>query len=417
MAGEPSAACIAVGSELLGDERLDRNSLTITRTLAKHGIPVVEKRVVGDSIEAIAGAISELLDRVDVLVVTGGLGPTADDVTREAVARAVGRPLEHDTEVEEWVRARYEEHGRDMPDLCRRMAQVVRGARPLPNARGAAPGLLLSVRDRLLAVLPGVPGEMEQMLAAEVEPEVAVRSPGARRCSRTLLLGGVFESAVEERIRHLYGRFGRESITVLASCGIVRVVLTVVGENTAAQTRLTQMETAFREVLGSDVAGVDVGCLEEVVLGQLVACGATLAVAESCTGGLLSARLTDVPGASDAFLGGVVCYSNEVKEELVGVPRELLVEHGAVSEPVARAMADGVRSRIGSTWGVGITGIAGPAGGTAEKPVGLVHWSVSGPKRAVVAHRVLPGDRAGVRLWSLHLALDLLRREIRSLDR
>ncbi len=196
----------------------------------------------------------------------------------------------------------------------------------------------------------------------------------------------------------------------------MRVVLTVVGEPTAAEMRLTEMEAAFREVLGADVAGVDVASLEEVVLGGLIADHATLAAAESCTGGLLSARLTDVPGASAAFLGGVVTYSNQAKEELVGVPRELLVEHGAVSEPVARAMADGVRRRFKSTWGVGITGVAGPSGGTPDKPVGLVHWAVAGPTRTVAAHRVLPGDRAGVRLWSVHLALDLVRRESGRLD-
>lgn len=411
-----TGACLAVGSELLGEDRLDSNSLTVTAVLARYGIPVVEKRVVGDSIDGIAAAIRELLARVDVLVITGGLGPTADDVTREAVAAALDRPLEHSAEVEGWVRDRYREHGRDMLELCRRMAQVVRGARPLPNAKGAAPGLLLSIRGRLVAALPGVPWEMEQMLADEVEPELALLSPGARRCSRTLLLSGVFESVVEEQVRHLYERFGRESVSVLASTGVVRIVMTAVGERTAAERRLTEMEAAFRGVLGDDVAGADVASLEQAVLEELIEEGFTLAVAESCTGGLLASRLTDVPGASAGFLGGVVTYSNEAKEALVGVPRSVLIDHGAVSEPVARAMAEGVRARFESTWGAAITGIAGPSGGTSDKPVGLVHWAVSGPARTVADHRVLPGDRTGVRRWSVHLVLDMVRREAERME-
>jgi nicotinamide-nucleotide amidase len=299
-----------------------------------------------------------------------------------------------------------------MPEIGLRMAMVVHGARPLRNRHGAAPGLLISTRDHLLVALPGVPWEMEDMLEREVMPEIALRTAGAQRISRTLLLGGVYESDVEERIRHLYDRFGRDHVTILAKCGVVRLVLSSEGEPISAERRLTEMEVAFHEVLGSDVVGIDVAGLEEAVLARLIASGTTLAAAESCTGGLLSARLTDVAGASAAFLGGVVSYSNQAKEQLVGVPRELLVEHGAVSEPVARAMAVGACARFGADWGIGITGIAGPSGGTADKPVGLVHWAVAGPDAVVADRRVFPGDRATVRLWSVHAALDLLRRRL-----
>jgi nicotinamide-nucleotide amidase len=412
MANGRTAACLAVGSELLGEVRLDSNSLAITRTLARHGFRVVEKRVVGDDEEAVAEAITELLSRVDVLILTGGLGPTADDITREAVARALGRRLDPDPEVEGWIRAAYDSRGRAVPELASRMAQVVHGSRVLPNRKGIAPGILISTRDRLLVALPGVPWEMVDMLEREVEPELALRGGGARRFSRTLLLGGVFESSVEEQVRELYGRFGRDNITILASCGVVRLVLSSEGEPTSAERRLTEMEVAFRGVLGADVAGVDVSSLEQAVLAELESSGMTLAVAESCTGGLLSARLTDVPGASAVFLGGVVSYSNEAKEALVGVPHELLVEHGAVSEPTARAMAAGARSAFASDWGIGITGIAGPTGGTADKPVGLVHWAVAGPSCVAAAHRVFTADRAIVRLWSAHMVLDLLRRQL-----
>jgi len=199
---------------------------------------------------------------------------------------------------------------------------------------------------------------------------------------------------------------------VLASCGVVRLVLSLAGSDNAVEMRLSEMESVLRETLGTDVAGVDVGGLEHAVLSRLSAASQTLAAAESCTGGLLAARITDVPGASDVFLGGVVTYSNQAKEDFVDVPRAMLVEHGAVSEPVARAMAAGVRARFGSDWGVGITGIAGPSGGTEDKPVGLVHWAVAGPTDTVSEHRVFPGDRAAIRTWTVNLSLDLLRRRM-----
>jgi len=411
------AACLAVGSELLGDHRLDSNSLTITRTLARYGITVDEKRVAGDSVERVADAIRELIDHHDLVVVTGGLGPTADDVTRDAVARAFDREIEVVAEVEGWIRARYAELGRDMPDICTTMARVVAGSWPLRNNRGSAPGLLLEDHDHLLAVFPGVPWEMEEMLERDLVPKIAAWNPGLSKISRTLLLGGVVESDTEVKIRHLYDRFGREDITILASYGVLRLVLTAEGDDELARGQLDVMERAFREVLGEDVAAVDVGDLPEVVLEELRGREQTLAVAESCTGGLLSAHLTDVPGASEVFLGGVVSYSNEAKEHLIGVPHEMLVEHGAVSEEVARAMAEGVRARFGSDWGAGITGIAGPTGGTEEKPVGLVHWAIAGPDGVSAKHHVFLGDRSIVRVWSLNATLDHLRRRLLAFER
>jgi nicotinamide-nucleotide amidase len=373
----------------------------------RFGIQVVEKRVVGDSEEAVAAALADLLRRVDLVVLTGGLGPTADDVTREAVAAATGRELREAPEVLEWIRARYADLGREMPRVCRQMALVVTGSRPLLNSRGSAPGLLLEVEDRLVVALPGVPWEMETMLTEQVAPVLAERWPGSGRMARTLVLGGVMESVVEGRVRHLYDRFGRDRATILGSPGLVRLVLAGEGGQD-----LDRMETAFREVLGADVAGVDVGGLEEVVLGRLRGRGQTLATAESCTGGLVSAGLTAVAGASEVFVGGVVSYSNAIKERLLGVPRATLEACGAVSEEVARTMAAGARERLQADWGVAITGIAGPGGGTAEKPVGLVHWAVAGP--GDVAHRqaVFGGGRDAVRRWSVNSVLDLLRREL-----
>ena len=417
MGGErKTAACLAVGSELLGDHRLDSNSLTITRALSRYGLTVTEKRVVGDSVEWLAAAIGELIKRHDVVVITGGLGPTADDITRDAVARALDRAIEPNVEIENWIRARYADLGRDMPDICLTMGRVVAGSEPLRNNRGSAPGLLLEEEGHLLAAFPGVPWEMEEMLERDLESRVARLCPGVRKISRTLLLGGVVESDTEEKIQHLYDDFGREDITILASYGVLRLVLTALGDEFAAKKRLDAMETAFREVLGDDVAAVDVDSLPEVVLAGLRARQQSLAVAESCTGGLMSAHLTDVPGASEVFLGGVVSYSNEAKEHLIDVPHETLVEHGAVSEEVARTMAAGVRARFGSDWGAGITGIAGPTGGTEEKPVGLVHWAVAGPDGVSAKHHVFLGDRSIVRIWSLNATLDLLRRRLLALE-
>ena len=407
-----SAACLAVGSELLGDEKLDRNSLTITRALAGYGIAVTEKRVVGDDVERVASAIRDLIARHDLVIVTGGLGPTADDVTRDAVALALDRPISHSDEVEGWIRDRYSAHGRAMPKYGPAMARVVEGSRPLPNNRGTAPGMLVDLRGRLLAVLPGPPWEMEAMLECDLLPELLSWNPGAIRVSRTLVLGGVFEADAEERVRHLYARFGRENVSILASFGVVRLVWTAEGEEGSARHHLDVMERAFREVLGDDVAGTDVSGLSEVVIQELRQRGQTLATAESCTGGLVSARLTDVPGASEVFVGGVVSYSNDVKENQLGVPLDVLVEHGAVSEEVARAMASGARTRLAADWGVGITGIAGPTGGTEDKPVGLVHWAVAGSNGVWAEHRVFPGDRTVVREWSLNSTLDLLRRRV-----
>jgi nicotinamide-nucleotide amidase len=417
MSGKRTAACLAVGSELLGDHRLDSNSLTITHALTRYGITVDEKRVAGDSVERVAEAIRELFAHHDLVVVTGGLGPTADDVTRDAVARAFDREIELDAEVDGWIRARYAELGRKMPEICTTMARVVADSRPLRNTRGSAPGLLLEEDDHILAVFPGVPWEMEEMLERDLVPKIAGWNPGLSKISRTLLLGGVVESDTEVKIRHLYDQFGREDITILASYGVLRLVLTAVGDEPSAMKRLDVMEAAFREVLGDDVAAVDVDDLPEVVLAGLRKNQQNLAVAESCTGGLLSAHLTDVPGASDVFLGGVVSYSNEAKEQMIDVPHETLLEHGAVSEEVARAMAEGVRARFGSDWGAGITGIAGPTGGTDEKPVGLVHWAVAGPDGVTAKHHVFLGDRSIVRVWSLNATLDHLRRRLLALER
>jgi nicotinamide-nucleotide amidase len=411
-----TAACLAIGSELLGDRKLDRNSLTVTREIARFGAQVIEKAVVGDDEAQIERRLRDLLERVDLIVTTGGLGPTADDCTRQAVARALDVSLEHDEELEARIRDRYAALDRRMPDVSVVMADVLPGARVLENNRGTAPGFLCDVDGALLVVLPGVPREMEAMLHRDVLPELERRNPGMRRVTRTLLLAGVVESETEERIRPLYDRFGRSQITTLASYGTVRVVLTATDGPDHATGRLDQMEAAFRELLGDDIVAVDQDELAPVVLALLRERGATVATAESCTGGLIGTMLTEVPGSSKVYTGGVISYSNEAKQRFVGVASETLEQHGAVSEEVARAMAEGIRERFGSTWGLGVTGIAGPEGGTEDKPVGLVHFAVAGDAATVHRRHVFPGSRDLIRQWSANSVLDLLIRAAQAED-
>src|SRR6185312_6072607 len=312
--------------------------------------------------------------RVDLILVTGGLGPTADDVTREAVAAALGRPLHQDDEVLASLEQRFAALGWRMPDVNRRQAQVVEGAEVLTNPRGSAPGLRLESGGTTLFLFPGVPNEMEGLMASELEPWLAARSGGVARETAVLKIAGLPESVVEERIAPAYEEFSREAITILASVGEIRLQATAEGPEPERRARLTAMVARLGELAGDAVYTTrEADTLESVVGDLLRAAGTTLTAAESCTGGLLSQRVTSVAGSSDYFLGGAVTYSNELKTKLVGVPAEMIAEHGAVSEPVARAMAEGVRTHLGSDWGVGITGVAGPGGGTPEKPVGTVH--------------------------------------------
>jgi nicotinamide-nucleotide amidase len=409
------AAILAVGSELLGTDRLDTNSLKLTGLLARHGVELRRKAVIGDSEEEVAAEIRTLLGRVDLVLITGGLGPTADDVTREAVADALGRSLHQDDEVLASLERRFQALGWKMPEVNRRQAQVVDGAEVLTNPRGTAPGLRLESGGCTLFLFPGVPMELEGLMASELEPWLAARSGGGARETAVLKIAGLPESVVEERIAPAYEEFGREAITILAGVGEIRLQATAEGPEPERRARLQAMVARLGELAGDAVYTTrEEDTLESVVGGLLRAAGATLTAAESCTGGLLSQRVTSVAGSSDYFLGAAVTYSNELKTRLVGVPAAMIAEHGAVSEPVARAMAEGVRRNLGSDWGVGITGVAGPGGGTPEKPVGTVHVAVAGPRDGEVEHRRLrlPGDRDRVRQFSAQIALEMLRRRL-----
>ncbi|HKH50077.1 MAG TPA: CinA family nicotinamide mononucleotide deamidase-related protein, partial [Thermoanaerobaculia bacterium] len=392
----------------------DTNSLRLTKVLDRHGVELRAKAVLGDSEEDIAAELRRFLDRYDIVLVTGGLGPTADDVTREAAAAALGRGLHTDEEVLAGIERRFKDLGWRMPGVNRRQAVIADGATVLVNRRGTAPGQLLrSERGSALFLFPGVPMELDAMIEDHLEPWLAERSGGIGRETVTLKIASLPESVVEERIAPAYEEFGRESITILASPGDIRLCATAEGPEAERRRRLAAMTARLAELAGPAVYALrEEDTMEKVVGALLRKAGATLALAESCTGGLVSERLTRVPGSSDYVLGGAVTYTNELKTQLVGVPAETIAEHGAVSEPVARAMAEGVCRALGSDYGIGITGVAGPGGGSEAKPVGTVHIAVAGP--AETDHRKVrfPGDRERVRWHASQLALEMLRRRL-----
>jgi nicotinamide-nucleotide amidase len=409
------AAILAVGSELLGTERLDTNSPRLTKVLDRHGVELRAKGVLGDSEEEIAAELRRLLDRYDLVLVTGGLGPTADDVTRESAAAALGRGLHTDEEVVANIERRFRELGWPMPAVNLRQAVIVDGAVVLKNRRGTAPGQQLATEaGSTLFLFPGVPTELDALIEDYLEPWLAERSGGVGRETVTLKVTGLPESAVEERIAPAYDEFGRENITILASPGDIRLCATAEGPEPERRQRLAEITARLAELAGPAVYALrEEDTMEKIVGALLRKAGATLSLAESCTGGLVSERLTRVPGSSDYFLGGAVTYTNELKTLLVGVPPELIAEHGAVSEPVARAMAEGVCRALGSDWGIGITGVAGPGGGSEAKPVGTVHIALTGPD-GTTDHRKLrfPGDRERIRWFASQIALEMLRRRL-----
>jgi nicotinamide-nucleotide amidase len=406
------AAIIAVGSELLGPGRLDTNSLKITGVLERHGVMVVRKSVVGDDKAAIVEEIRRAIDDAEIVLLTGGLGPTEDDCTKDAVAEACSLGLELDESVLRALESRFAERGVEMPQVNERQAYVFPGQRTLTNPRGTAPGFHVNLahhtRPRHLWILPGVPWEMEGMLSGELEPWLDSVLPHGGVYRRAVKITGMTESGVEEKLGGFYRDHPDDSITILSSNSEIQIHLSAEGSADDAYSKLTGLELELREIFGERVYGVDDDQLELVVGRMLVARASTVSIAESCTGGLLGSRITDAGGSSAYFLGGVIVYSRASKERL-GLPPELLDEHGEVSEPTARAMAERVREQFGSDYGIGITGIAGPTGGTKAKPVGTVHVAVA--SEGETSHRtyVLPPPRQRVKHLSTQIALDLLR--------
>ena len=411
-----SAEVIAVGTELLGAARLDTNSLFISERLTALGIVLQAKTVVGDDRDAIAQHLGGALSRADLVVLTGGLGPTDDDLTRDAVAQVTGRRLVEDAAIVERIAARFARRGMRMPEVNRRQALVLQGATVLDNPHGTAPGQLVEHEGRAVVLLPGPPRELRPMLTALCEGPLAVRAGRERIHRASLFVTGRTESHVEEAVQPIYSAWRQErppvETTILATPGQIELHLVCRSADAeAARVRLEAASAQLAAALGRDVFSTDGRAMEEVVGALLQERGVTFAAAESCTGGLLTARLTDVPGSSAYVLGGVVCYSNDVKTAVLQVREEQLRAHGAVSEPVAVALAEGVRALTGARVTVGITGVAGPGGGTPAKPVGTVVIAVvDHSSGATVRTFQLAGGRAQVRFQATQSALDMVRR-------
>jgi nicotinamide-nucleotide amidase len=409
------AAILAVGSELLTPTRTDTNSLFITEQLNLLGIDVVFKSVIGDDRPELEHGVRSGLARVDLLVCCGGLGPTDDDLTRVVVADVLGRSLVEDESITARIQARFQGRGLSMPEINRRQAMVPAGAVVIANPNGTAPGLWIEEGGQVIVLLPGPPRELKPMVTALVSGPLRARAGGEPVVRRVIRITGRSESHTEEALQPLYGEWARAPVpiaaTILASLGQIELHLSAHADSRAqAEDALNLATDRVLAVLGTFVYSTDGRGLEDVVGGLLADRRLTIAAAESCTGGLIMSRLTDVPGSSRYVERGVVVYSNRSKTELLGVPEAVIAAHGAVSEPVALAMAEGVRSRSGVDIGVGVTGIAGPDGGTAEKPVGTVVIAVASASGSQVRTYRFVGGREMVKFQASQAALDTVRR-------
>lgn len=408
-----TAEIIAIGSELLAPDRSDTNSLWLTEKLNQIGIEVKLKTIVGDDDARLEETIRDAVRRSGVVITTGGLGPTEDDITRKVAARALGRRLLLDEEVLAWIRGRFQSFGRPMPERNSRQAMVIDGAEVLHNPNGTAPGLFLEHEKNSVVLLPGPPREMRPMFEKLVLPKLVRKAGNLRVKRRVLRVAGMGESAVDELIAPIYAQYDNPATTILFNQTEIEIQLTASGKTeNEAEALLDRLAEQLEERLGTSIFSFRGETMEEVVALKLALGRYTVAVAESCTGGLIAQRLTDVPGSSKYFLEGVVAYSNESKKRTLGVEPILLLEHGAVSGEVAEAMAEGIRKRAGADFGLSVTGIAGPDGGTEEKPVGLVYIALSDEVQTEHRKLKLPGDRQLIRWRASQAALDLLRRRL-----
>lgn len=407
MIGVMKAAVLTVGDELVSGEKQDTNFPVLAKRLAVIGIECVLHQSVGDDTIAIARAVKTTQDVARVVVVTGGLGPTSDDVTREGVARALGRELTFNDAVAARLSERFPEADRQFLDVILKQAYAVENAEIVMPKRGTAPGLILFDGDQVLYILPGVPAELEEMLADAVLPDLEKRFPDLVPLRREVLrTAGFLEAEVQKLVGDLETVFGDVSFGLLAHAGLVDLVLA--GQESDAADIAAAL-TEIRSRLGSAVYGTGDEALQQVVGDMLRRSGAKLAIAESCTGGLVSGLITEVAGSSGYFVGGVVAYANDTKSALLDVDPDILAAHGAVSEEVAQQMALGARARLRADLALGITGVAGPGGGTDRAPVGTVFVALAHGGGCACVKRSLHGDRAHVRLAVAHLALDQLR--------
>jgi nicotinamide-nucleotide amidase len=412
-----NAEIIAVGSEMLTPFRMDTNSLYLTEQLNLLGVDVIFKSIVGDDRGRLVAAAQHGLFRSDILIVSGGLGPTEDDLTREALAEALGLTLHRDPEILARLEQRFAERGWKMSPNNVKQADVLEGATVLANPNGTAPGQFLSGlfygREHIVVLLPGPPHELKALFEIEVRERLRAKVPPAFLAIRTLKIAMLGESAVDARVAPIYKRYADVETTILAGAGEIELHFkTIAPTQDAAQRRVDEVAGVVEDELDDAVYSRNGESLEQIVGYWLQMRNATLAVAESCTGGLLAERITSVSGSSRYFLGGAVVYSNALKTELAGVPTEMIDRHGAVSREVAAALAEGIRYRCESTLGIGITGVAGPNGGTPEKPVGMVFHAVASDAGTEVVQRNFPGDRKRIRRFASTMALDMVRKKL-----
>ena len=402
---------------MLTPHRIDTNSLYLTEQLNLLGIDVVFKSIVGDNLRHLVAAVQHGLFRSDILVFSGGLGPTEDDLTREAVAEALGVGLKRDPEIIAKLEKRFADRGWKMTPNNAKQADVLEGATVLPNPNGTASGQWLSGefegRERIVILLPGPPHEMKALFETEVRDRLRAKVPPAHLFTRTLKLAMLGESAVDARVAPIYKRYPDVETTILAGAGEIELHFkTRATTLEAAQTRADEVADLVEVELDDAVYSRDGQSLEQIVGYWLQMRNATLAVAESCTGGLLAERITSTAGSSRYFVGGAVVYSNNLKTEFAGVPADMIERHGAVRREVAAALAEGIRYRCESTLGVGVTGVAGPGGGSPEKPVGLVFHAVASGTGTEIVERNFPGDRKRIRRFASTMALDMVRRKL-----
>jgi len=411
------AEIIAVGSEMLTLARVDTNSLYLTGELNNLGVEVVAKCVIGDDRDRLAATVARALERSAIVILTGGLGPTEDDVTREAVAQALGRKLVYHAEIVEAMERRFAAMRRKMSEINKRQAFAIEGAELLPNDRGTAPGQWVPADGAVALLLPGPPHELKAMFEQHCLPRLARMAPKQAIRTAFLRVTGMPESDLDALISPVYKKYQNPVTTILAAASDLQIHLRARCDTEAeAAALLAEVTGPIEALLGDRLYSRNGDPLEVVVGALLRERHSTVAVAESCTGGMLGERFTSTPGSSDYFLGGFITYSNALKRELLGVPAETLEQFGAVSRETAEAMAVGARERTGATYAVSITGVAGPDGGTEQKPVGLVYVGIADEAGTAAVHRRFLGDRTRIRQFTTQFALDLLRRRVQGLE-
>ncbi|MFY9560576.1 MAG: competence/damage-inducible protein A [Terriglobales bacterium] len=412
-----NAEIIAVGSEMLTPHRQDTNSLYLTGKLNALGVEVRFKGVVGDNGEDLTAAAKLAMRRSEIIIFMGGLGPTEDDLTREAVADALGLKLQRDPAIIAKLEERFAKRGMKMSANNTKQADVLTGATVLPNPNGTAPGQWISGKydghDRILILLPGPPNELKALFNGECVPRLRARIPPQHIAVRALKIALMPESQVDARLAPIYKTFADVQTTILAGAGEIQLHLRCQKESQAeAERRVEELAEKIDDEMGDAIFSRKGESLEQIVSYLLQMRGMTLAVAESCTGGLLAQRITSLSGSSRYFLGGAIVYSNDLKTQFANVPKTLINKHGAVSREVAKALAEGIRQRCVSSYGIGITGVAGPTGGSEQKPVGLVYVALAGEEGTQVVERNFPGDRRRIRWFAAQQALEMIRRAL-----